>query len=287
MARRSALGSGHFFRGVGVTIYEGYGLTETTAGICVNRPDSLRIGTVGQPVGGVTVRIADDGELLAKSPLVFKGYWHNEEATAEAIDPEGWFHTGDIGEIDDDGFVRITGRKKELIVTAGGKNVAPAVLEDRVRAHWLVSQCLVVGDQKPFIAALITLDPESLPPGSRTTASRRRHRSPTSRTIPSCTRRSSSRSTTRTRRSARPSRSASSPSCDNDWTEQDGQLTPSLKLKRNVVQSRSAPTQIARRCSPADEATSPAALRAADSVRRLASLVVSCTSRERSSLVVT
>jgi len=154
---------GHFFRGVGVTIYEGYGLTETTAGVAVNRPAALRVGTVGRPVGGVSVRIAEDGELLVKSPLVFAGYWRNDDATKEAIDSDGWFHTGDIGEIDDDGFVRITGRKKELIVTAGGKNVAPAVLEDRVRGHWLVSQCLVVGDQKPFIAALVTIDPESFP----------------------------------------------------------------------------------------------------------------------------
>ena len=154
---------GHFFRGIGVTIYEGYGLTETTAGVTVNRPDAIKIGTVGRPVGGTTVRVAEDGELLFKAPHIFRGYWKNQDATAEALDADGWFHTGDIGEIDDDGFVRITGRKKELIVTAGGKNVAPAVLEDRVRAHWLVSQCLVVGDQKPFIAALVTIDPESFP----------------------------------------------------------------------------------------------------------------------------
>jgi long-chain acyl-CoA synthetase len=154
---------GHFFRGVGVTIYEGYGLTETTAGITVNHPGALRIGTVGRPVGGVTVRVAEDGELLFKAPIVFTGYWNNEQATRDAIDADGWFHTGDVGEIDADGFVRITGRKKELIVTSGGKNVAPAVLEDRVRAHWLISQCLVVGDQQPFIAALITIDPEAFP----------------------------------------------------------------------------------------------------------------------------
>ena len=154
---------GHFFRGVGVTIYEGYGLTETTAGVTVNHPTALKVGTVGRPISGVTARVADDGELLFKAPMVFAGYWRNEEATKEAIDADGWFHTGDIGEIDDDGFVRITGRKKELIVTAGGKNVAPAVLEDRIRAHWLISQGLVVGDQQPFIAALITIDPESFP----------------------------------------------------------------------------------------------------------------------------
>ena len=157
---------GHFFRGIGVTIYEGYGLTETTAGACLNVEDKIKVGSVGRPVAGMSVQIADDGEILLAGPVVFDGYWKNPTATAEALeerDGKTWFHTGDIGEIDDDGFVTITGRKKELIVTAGGKNVAPAVLEDRVRAHWLVSQCLVVGDQKPFIAALITLDPESLP----------------------------------------------------------------------------------------------------------------------------
>ncbi|HZZ97588.1 MAG TPA: long-chain fatty acid--CoA ligase [Jatrophihabitantaceae bacterium] len=226
---------GHFFRGVGVTIYEGYGLTETTAGICVNRPDSLRIGTVGQPVGGVTVRIADDGELLAKSPLVFKGYWHNDEATAEAIDPGGWFHTGDIGEIDDDGFVRITGRKKELIVTAGGKNVAPAVLEDRVRAHFLVSQCLVVGDQKPFIAALITLDTDSLPTWLAD------HGKAASTPIadiaddPELRKQIQLAIDDANKAVSKAESIRKFTILDNDWTEQDGQLTPSLKLKRNVV----------------------------------------------------
>ncbi|HEY3714974.1 MAG TPA: long-chain fatty acid--CoA ligase [Jatrophihabitantaceae bacterium] len=231
---------GHFFHGVGVTIYEGYGLTETTAGICVNRPDKLRIGTVGPPVGGVTVRVAEDGELLFRSNLIFGGYWNNDAATSEAIDDEGWFHTGDIGEIDGDGFVKITGRKKELIVTAGGKNVAPAVLEDRVRAHWLVSQCLVVGDAQPFIAALITIDPESFP--------------------------------TWLEQAGRPADTELADVVDDpglhaviqaaiddankavskaesirkftilpfDWTESTGQLTPSMKLKRNVVQKECA-----------------------------------------------
>jgi long-chain acyl-CoA synthetase len=231
---------GHFFRGVGVTIYEGYGLTETTAGICVNRPDALRIGTVGQPVGGVTVRIADDGELLAKSPLVFAGYWRNDAATAEAIDAAGWFHTGDIGEIDDDGFVRITGRKKELIVTAGGKNVAPAVLEDRVRAHWLVSQCLVVGDQKPFIAALITLDPESLPSWLE------EHGKPASTAVAELADDPELRSEIQGAIDDANNAVSKAESIRKftilatDWTEQGGQLTPSLKLKRNVVQKECA-----------------------------------------------
>ncbi|MGZ4640261.1 MAG: AMP-dependent synthetase/ligase, partial [Actinomycetes bacterium] len=154
---------GHFYRGIGVNALEGYGLTETTAALTVNLPEAQKVGTVGRPLQGTAVRVADDGELVFKGGQVFEGYWHNDQATAEAIDDDGWFHTGDVGEVDDEGFVRITGRKKEILVTAGGKNVAPAVLEDRVRAHWLISQCLVVGDQQPFIAALITIDPESFP----------------------------------------------------------------------------------------------------------------------------
>jgi long-chain acyl-CoA synthetase len=153
---------GHFFRGVGLPILEGYGLTETTAGITVNTLDAQRVGSVGRPVPGHAVRIADDGEILLKGPIVFKGYWKNETATKEALE-DGWFHSGDIGELDDAGFLTITGRKKEIIVTAGGKNVAPAVLEDRLRAHALVSQCMVVGDAKPFIGALVTIDAEALP----------------------------------------------------------------------------------------------------------------------------
>ncbi|WP_328995130.1 AMP-dependent synthetase/ligase [Kribbella sp. NBC_01245] len=153
---------GHFFRGIGLPVLEGYGLTETTAAICVNLPGDIRIGTVGRPLPGVTVAVADDGELLFKGNQVMMGYWHNDEATAAAIDSDGWFHTGDLGEFDADGFVRITGRKKEILVTAGGKNVAPTILEDRIRVHPLVSQCMVVGDGKPFIAALITIDPETI-----------------------------------------------------------------------------------------------------------------------------
>jgi long-chain acyl-CoA synthetase len=154
---------GHFFRGIGVTVFEGYGLTETTAAASVNHDEALRVGTVGRPLPGVQAAIADDGEILIRGGIVMRGYWKNEQATTEAIDSEGWLRTGDLGELDGDGFLKITGRKKEIIVTAGGKNVAPAVLEDRIRAHRLVSQCIVVGDQRPFIAALITLDEEALP----------------------------------------------------------------------------------------------------------------------------
>jgi long-chain acyl-CoA synthetase len=154
----------HFFRGIGVPVLEGYGLTETTAALAVNLPDDIRIGTVGKPLPGVSVGVADDGELLFKGGQVMAGYWKNDEATAAAIDADGWFHTGDLGEFDVDGFIRITGRKKEILVTAGGKNVAPTLLEDQIRLHPLVSQCMVVGDGKPFIAALITIDPETIVP---------------------------------------------------------------------------------------------------------------------------
>ena len=152
---------GHFYRGIGLTVLEGYGLTETTAALSANLPDATKIGTVGRPLPGTGVRVADDGELLFRGGQVFAGYWGNEAATSEALDRDGWFHTGDVGEVDDEGFVRITGRKKEILVTAGGKNVAPAVLEDRLRAHALVDQCLVVGDGQPFIGALVTIDRET------------------------------------------------------------------------------------------------------------------------------
>ncbi len=153
---------GHYFRGAGVTILEGYGLTETTAPASVNLPSRIKIGTVGRPLPGVGVRIADDGEICICGVNVFAGYHNNPEATAEVMQ-DGWFATGDLGELDEDGFLRITGRKKEILVTAGGKNVAPAVLEDRLRAHPLVSQCIVVGDRRPFIAALVTIDEEMYP----------------------------------------------------------------------------------------------------------------------------
>ena len=153
---------GHFYRGAGVTVLEGYGLTETTAGATLNLIGAHRVGSVGRPIPGTSVKIAEDGEVLLRGPIVMEGYWQNQAANDEVFDSERWFKSGDLGKLDDDGFLYIVGRKKELIVTAGGKNVAPAVLEDRLRAHPLVSQCMVVGDNQPFIAALVTLDPDAL-----------------------------------------------------------------------------------------------------------------------------
>lgn len=153
---------GHFYRGIGFTVLEGYGLTESCAATAFNPWDRTKIGTVGQPLPGSTVRIADDGEVMLHGEHLFTGYWNNDAATAEAVS-DGWFHTGDLGALDEDGYLSITGRKKEIIVTAGGKNVAPAVIEDRIRADALVAECMVVGDGRPFVAALITLDEEFLP----------------------------------------------------------------------------------------------------------------------------
>ncbi|MCW2817243.1 MAG: AMP-dependent synthetase and ligase [Marmoricola sp.] len=224
---------GHFYRGVGLTVLEGYGLTETTAAVCVNLPDALKIGTVGRPLPGASVRVADDGELLFKGDQVFGGYWHDDEATAEVRDPRGWFHTGDVGEIDDEGFVRITGRKKEILVTAGGKNVSPAVLEDRLRSHLLVDQCVVVGDGQPFVAALVTLDPETLPTWAE------RHGKPGDLA------RLSADPDLRAEIEAAVEEANGAVSkaesirrftvLPGSWTEEGGQLTPSLKLRRAVV----------------------------------------------------
>jgi long-chain acyl-CoA synthetase len=225
----------HFFRGIGVTIYEGYGLTETSPACNVNLETALRIGTVGRPLPGVTERIADDGEILIRGDHVFKGYWNNEAATAEAIDEDGWFHTGDIGELDDDGYLRITGRKKELIVTAGGKNVAPAVLEDRVRAHPLVSQCMVVGDRQPFIAALVTIDPDAFP------AWKKSHDKPEDAGVESLIRDEDLRKEIQVAIDDANLAVSKAESIrafrilPRDFTEATGELTPSLKVKRNVV----------------------------------------------------
>jgi len=153
---------GHFYRGAGIRVLEGYGLTETTAGATLNLTSAHRVGSVGRPVPGTTIKIDDDGEVLIKGAIVMKGYWQNDAANKESFTADGFYRSGDLGKIDNDGFLSIVGRKKELIVTSGGKNVAPAVLEDRLRAHPLVSQCMVVGDNQPYIAALVTIDQDAL-----------------------------------------------------------------------------------------------------------------------------
>ena len=223
---------GHFYRGIGLTVLEGYGLTETTGAVTVNLPDAIKVGSVGRPIGGTTVRVADDGELLFKGGQVFDRYWNNPEATAEAI-VDGWFHTGDLGEVDDEGFVRITGRKKEIIVTAGGKNVAPAVLEDRLRAHVLIDQCIVVGDGEPFIGALVTIDPESLPTWAKTHGKEGGVEDlHDDADLKAEIQRAVDDANLAVSQAEAIKKFTILPDA---WTEEGGQLTPSLKLKRNVV----------------------------------------------------
>jgi long-chain acyl-CoA synthetase len=226
---------GHFFRGAGITVLEGYGLTETSAAAVVNRPSRNKIGTVGLPLPSVSVKIADDGEILLKGPVVFGGYWHNSAATAEVLDADGWLYTGVIGALDDEGFLSVTGRKKELIVTAGGKNVAPAVLEDRLRAHPLVSQTMVVGDNRPFIACLITLDIEALEYWKQ------QHGKPASATAEDL---ASDADLLADLTAAVDDANKAVSRAESirkftvlgaDFTEASGHLTPSLKVRRNVV----------------------------------------------------
>ncbi|MFI0444985.1 AMP-dependent synthetase/ligase [Actinomadura sp. 6N118] len=232
----AALGErlGHFFRGVGITILEGYGLTETTAPATVNRPTAIKIGTVGRPIPGVTIHIAEDGEVLVQGVNILTGYWNNETASKEALE-DGWFHTGDLGSLDAEGYLKITGRKKEILVTAAGKNVAPAPLEDRLRAHPLISQCLVVGDGRKFISALITLDEEALTPWKD------QHGKPAAMTVEDL-RRDPDVIAEIESAVAGANKSVSQAEAIKkyeilavDFTEDAGHMTPSLKVKRNVV----------------------------------------------------
>ena len=228
---------GHFYRGIGLSILEGYGLTESSAAATMNLPSAMKIGTVGRPIPGASVRIAEDGEVLLKGGHIFIGYWQNEEATAETLN-DGFFRTGDIGELDADGFLTITGRKKELIVTAGGKNVAPAVLEDRLRAHPLISQCMVVGDKRPFIGVLITLDEEALPAWNRA------HGKPENATAADLADDPDLRADLQKAVDEANKAVSHAESIRKfvilpvDFTEENGALTPSLKVKRNVVLDR-------------------------------------------------
>ncbi|MFF0586769.1 AMP-dependent synthetase/ligase [Streptomyces sp. NPDC003781] len=225
---------GHFFRGIGFTVLEGYGLTESCAATAFNPWDRQKIGTVGQPLPGSVVRIADDGEVLLHGEHLFKEYWNNPAATAEAL-ADGWFHTGDIGTLDEDGYLRITGRKKEIIVTAGGKNVAPAVIEDRIRAHALVAECMVVGDGRPFVGALVTLDEEFLgrwcaehgKPAGSSAVSLREDPDLLAAVQDAIDDGNAAVSKAESVRKFRV--------LGAQFTEESGHLTPSLKLKRNVV----------------------------------------------------
>ena len=233
---------GHFFRGVGITVLEGYGLTESSAGATCNVPHAIRIGSVGRPVPGTTVKITDDGEVLLKGGHILRRYWKNEAATSEVKAENGFFRTGDLGALDDDGYLSITGRKKELIVTAGGKNVAPAVLEDRLRADPLVSQCVVVGDAKPFIGCLVTLDAEALP-GWLKAANR-----PTDTSVADLIEDPEVRAAVQAAVDHANQAVSKAEAIRKfmilpvDFTEEGGQLTPSLKLKRAVVMTEFAET---------------------------------------------
>jgi long-chain acyl-CoA synthetase len=225
---------GHFYRGIGFTVLEGYGLTESCAATTFNPWDRQKIGSVGQPMPGSVVRIADDGEVLLHGDHLFTEYWNNEAATAEALS-DGWFHTGDVGTLDEDGYLTITGRKKEIIITAGGKNVAPAVIEDRIRAHALIAECMVVGDGRPFVGALVTLDEEFLPRWAA------EHGKPEDATVTGLCQDADLLAEIQTAvddGNAAVSKAESVRKfrvLTTQFTEDSGHVTPSMKLKRNVV----------------------------------------------------
>lgn len=228
----------HFFRGIGVPIYEGYGLTETAAAATVDFEDQ-KIGTVGPPLGGMRVRVAGDGELQLCGDLVFDGYWRNSDATDEAFDGQ-WYCTGDLGEILPSGHVKIVGRKKDLIVTAGGKNVAPGGMEDELRSHPLISQALVVGDGKPFVGVLVTLDEQAL------ARWKSQHNIDASRSVSELVHDASLRAEVQDAVNAANATVSHAEAIKkfyiltDDFTEESGELTPTMKVKRNVVVERYA-----------------------------------------------
>ncbi|WP_181803014.1 AMP-dependent synthetase/ligase [Streptomyces shenzhenensis] len=229
-----------FFHAAGIVVYEGYGLTETSAAATIVPPLEPRPGTVGQPIPGTAVRIADDGEVLVKGPVVFGSYWNNPAATAEVLSDDGWFETGDLGELDADGYLTITGRKKDILITSGGKNVSPAVLEDRLRSRSPVGQCLVVGDNRPFVAAIVTLDPEAvahwlsvrkLPPDTPLAELVRddRMRAEVQKAVDHANLAVSRAESIR-----------AFALVEGEFNEENGLLTPSLKVKRHAVSARYA-----------------------------------------------
>ena len=233
-ARRSRKEIAEFFDAIGIRILEAYGLTECTTGATTNTPEHWRFGTVGQAFPGFELRLADDGELLIRSETVFAGYYKDPEATSEVLDADGWLRSGDIAEIDADGFVKITDRKKDIIVTAGGKNIAPQNLENDLKASKYVSQAIVVGDRRPYPAALVTLDPVEIGKWAGGTGDRRRawrRWRPTHAYANSCRR----SSTTSTGSGHGSSRSSVSRSCPRDFTMERDEVTPTLKLKRRAI----------------------------------------------------
>jgi len=226
-----------FFDAAGVLILEGWGMTETSTAASISRPDAFKFGTIGKSFDGCNIRIADDGEILVKGPNVFQGYYKNEEATNETL-KDGWLHTGDIGEIDDEGYIKITGRKKDIIITAGGKNITPANLESEVKQHPLVSQCVVVGDRQPYLVALITLEPEEalafakehgLPEDLEQLASNEHVFSAVQAHVDQIN-----------EKFARVEQIKKIKILPNDLTQAGGELTPTLKVKRAVVADKHA-----------------------------------------------
>jgi long-chain acyl-CoA synthetase len=224
-----------FFDAAGVLVLEGWGMTETSTAATISTPDDFKVGTIGKPFPGCEVRIADDGEILVRGPNVFQGYYKNEEATRETI-VDGWLHTGDIGEIDAEGFITITGRKKDIIITAGGKNITPANLENEMKQHPLVSQCVVVGDRKPYLVALVTLDPEE------TLAYAKEHGLSTDPVeiaeSPEIRREIEAHREKINERFARVEQVKKVAILPRDLSQEGGELTPTLKVKRAVVAAK-------------------------------------------------
>ncbi len=227
-----------FFDAAGVLVLEGWGMTETSTAATISTPDDFKIGTIGKPFPGCEVKIADDGEILVKGPNVFQGYYKNEEATRETI-VDGWLHTGDLGEIDSDGFIKITGRKKDIIITAGGKNITPANLENEIKQHPLVSQCVVVGDRRPYLVGLVTLDPEEavayakehgLPEDPERLAADPQVREAIDAHLAKVN-----------ERFARVEQVKKLAILPHDLSQENGELTPTMKVKRNVVAERHEP----------------------------------------------
>jgi long-chain acyl-CoA synthetase len=227
-----------FFDAAGVLVLEGWGMTETSTAATISSPEDFKIGTIGKPFPGCEIRIAEDGEILVKGPNVFQGYYKNEEATRETI-VDGWLHTGDIGEIDKDGFIKITGRKKDIIITAGGKNITPANLENEIKQHPLVSQCVVVGDRRPYLVALVTLDPEEaatyakehgLPEDPAQLASDEHVRRAIEAHVEDIN-----------RKFARVEQVKKIAILPEDLSQEGGELTPTMKVKRAVVTSNHEP----------------------------------------------